>query len=339
MIAADPTYHSWSQEQQEIFRATMDHDARYHIRRSLLGSLRGIECHTEQEVNDAWEVVSIPDLYPLNWAMLLTSGIGEDYIYLNESIEDGASILDVSTLYEYDYADYLYQEYARFRDFPEHKGTRYYGISHSWWIRLLIDGQLYYAAVTSLTMHLIGEIEETANGHIDKLIPNKLVEGEDNGKRQDGGILWDMRIDADGLEGQLDELKRRWWAYQDERRDILGEEFSSWAPAVYTREENWDDDPSRTYIFTNAESLQRVRWRHFLSDCASLLTPLSETDALLKHEVGLTIAFLDEAHADIMENFDPKVIKLRKKKTIIMASGVFDDLERISSEISNEDES
>ena len=339
LIATDHAYYSWPHEQQEIFCATMDDDARYHIRRSLLASLRGIECHSEQEVNDVWEAVAISDLYSLNWAMLLTSGIGEDHIYLNEPMEDGTSIQDVSTLYEYDYADYLYQEYARFRDFSEYAGSCYYGISHGWWIRLLIDGQLYYATVTSLTTHLMGEIEEAANGHIDNLIPSELIEGENNGKRQGGGFLWDMRTDANGLEGQLDELKHRWWAYQDERRDILGEELASWEPAVYTKEEDWDDDPSRTYIFTNVESLQRVRWRHFLSDCASLLTPLAETDALLKREVGLTIVFLDEAHADIMENFDPKVIKLRKKKKIIMAPGVFDDLERISSEISHDDES
>ncbi|QYZ67770.1 MAG: hypothetical protein OI74_01120 [Gammaproteobacteria bacterium (ex Lamellibrachia satsuma)] len=317
----------------------MGDDVIYRIRHLLLASLRGIECHSEQEANDAWEAVSISDLYSLNWAMLLTSGIGEDHIYLNESMEDGTSILDVSTLYEYDYADYLFQEHARFRDFSEYAGSRYYGISHGWWIRLLIDGQLYYATVTSLTTHLMGEIEEAANGHIDNLIPSELIEGESNGKRQGGGFLWDMRTDANGLEGQLDELKRRWWAYQDERRDILGEELASWEPAVYMKEENWDDDPSRSYIFTNAESLQRVRWRHYLSDCASLLTPLAETDTLLKREAGLTIAFLDEAHADIMENFDPKVIKLRKKKKIIMASGVFDELGQISSKLSDDDES
>ena len=118
LIAADPTYHSWSHEQQEIFRATMDDDARNRIRRSLLASLRGIECNSVKEIDNAWEAVSKSDLYSLNWAMLLTTGIGEDYIFLNESMEEGTSILDVSTLYEYDYADYLYQEHARFRDFP-----------------------------------------------------------------------------------------------------------------------------------------------------------------------------------------------------------------------------
>ncbi len=81
LIAADPAYHSWSHEQQEIFRATMDGDARYRVRRSLLASLRGIERNSEKEVDEAWEVVSNADLYLLNWAKLLTIGIGEDYIY------------------------------------------------------------------------------------------------------------------------------------------------------------------------------------------------------------------------------------------------------------------
>ena len=69
-------------------------------------------------------------------------------------MEEGTSILDVSTLHEYDYADYLYQEHARFRDFAEYKGSDYYGVSHPWWIRLLIEGQLYCDTVTSLTTYL-----------------------------------------------------------------------------------------------------------------------------------------------------------------------------------------
>lgn len=338
LIAADPAYYSWVHERQEHFRATMDDDARYRIQRSLLASLCGIGCNSAKEVNNAWEAVSNADLYPLNWAKLLTSGIGEDYLYLNESMEEETNILDVSTLYEYDYADYLYQEHARFRDFPEYKGSGYFGISHSWWIRLLIEGQLYYGTVTSLTTHLMEEIDDAGSDYIDKLIPSKLIEGENNGKRQGGGFLWDMRTDANGLEGQLEELKRRWWAYQNERRDVLGESLSSWAPAVYTIDENWDDDPSRTFIFTNSESLKRVRWRCFLSDCATLLTPLSDADDLLKREVELAITFLDKVHKDIIENFSPKVIRFRKKNKIIMAPGFLDDLERISSETSDDSE-
>jgi len=50
LIAVDPAYHSWSNEQQEIFHATMDDDVRYHrIRHSLLASLRGIECDSEKK--------------------------------------------------------------------------------------------------------------------------------------------------------------------------------------------------------------------------------------------------------------------------------------------------
>ncbi len=338
LIAADPAYYSWVRERQEHFRATMDGDARYRVQRSLLASLCGIECNSEKEADDAWEAVSNADLYPLNWAKLLTSGIGEDYLYLYESMEEDTSILDISTLYEYDYADYLYQEHARFRDFPEYKGSGYYGISHSWWIRLLIEGQLYYGSVTSLTTHLMEKIDVAGSDYIDKLVPSELIEGEDNGKRQGGGYLWDMRTDANGLEGQLEELKRRWWAYQTERCEILGELFSSWAPAIYTKDERWDDDPSRTFIFTNGKSLERVRWRCFLSDCATLLTPLSDTKGLLKREIELAIKFLDEAHQEIMDNYDRKVTWFRKKRKIIMAPGFLDDLERISGETSDDSE-
>jgi len=35
---------------------------------------------------------------------------------------------------------------------------------------------------------------------------------------------------------------------------------------------------------------------------------------------------LQEAHEDIMKNFDPKVVKLRKKMKVVVAPGAFDGL-------------
>ena len=142
LIAADGQYFSWTAEDQEHFRATMSKDARRKVQCVLLDSLFDIHC-TPENVDEAWDDVSSSRVNLLNWAMLLTTGIGIDYIYINEYLDEGKSLLDFPRLYDYDYADYLYQESARKRDFPDYDGVDYYAYQHPSWVRLLIDGQFY----------------------------------------------------------------------------------------------------------------------------------------------------------------------------------------------------
>ena len=86
----------------------MGEDASRKIQCVLLDDLLDIKCRSD-EVDEAWKNVSLTDLNQLNWARLLTAGIGEDYIYLNESMAEGKTLLDFPTLYDYDYADYVFQ--------------------------------------------------------------------------------------------------------------------------------------------------------------------------------------------------------------------------------------
>jgi len=97
----------------------MGEDARRRIQCVLLDNLHDIKCRTD-EVDEVWNNLPLNDLSQLNWAGLLTTGIGEDYIYLNECMAEGKTLLDFPTLYDYDYADYLFQEEARKRDFTDY---------------------------------------------------------------------------------------------------------------------------------------------------------------------------------------------------------------------------
>ena len=85
LIAADVHYFAWTPEQKERFRVTMGEDARRRIQRVLLDDLLDIKCRSD-EIDDVWNDMPLTNLNQLNWARLLTAGIGEDYIYLNESM-------------------------------------------------------------------------------------------------------------------------------------------------------------------------------------------------------------------------------------------------------------
>ena len=138
LIAADNHYYSWTAQQQEQFRATMNDAARSRVEAALLKDLLGIQC-TAENAGEIWSNLPISKLDKLNWAKLLTSGIGDDHIFLNESMAEDKSLLDFINLYDYDYEDYLFQEEANKKEFKDYEGRDYYALRFSRWARLIIN--------------------------------------------------------------------------------------------------------------------------------------------------------------------------------------------------------
>ncbi|MEE9339682.1 MAG: hypothetical protein V3U87_16530 [Methylococcaceae bacterium] len=324
LILADPLYYSWPEKKQEKFRVTMDEKTRQKVEMFLLDSLLDIQCSPE-ELSDVWSNISLEKLNIINWALLLTRGIGEDTIYLNEYLADDKSLLDFTTLYDYDYADFLFQEETKKKEFKNYKETNYFAFRWPPWIRLLIEEEFYYATFTSVATYLYDDIEEAGREYIEKLIPHNLIEGKNHGKHEKEGVLWDLKEDANGQEEQLKELQYRWYPYLQERWLIISQSSSKLKPAIYIKDFDCDDDLQRSFIFTNEETLKKIRWRYLLSDNQPLMADYSIIEEQLEEEIGKAKLFLDDNYQNIVENFDPKIVKLRKKRKIILSSGFFDD--------------
>lgn len=62
---------------------------------------------------------------------------------------EDTSLLDYETLYEYDYAQHLFQEEAKLRDFEDYQGSGHLGWCYSSWVRLLINNQFHYGTLIS----------------------------------------------------------------------------------------------------------------------------------------------------------------------------------------------
>ncbi len=325
LITADHNYYSWPKRQQEQFRATMDDAAQSRVEAVLLKDLQGVQC-TAENAGEIWGDLPLSKLDNLNWAKLLTSGIGDDYIFLNESMAENKSLLDFNSLYDYDYADYLFQEETNKKEFKNYKARDYYALRFSCWARLIINDQFYYATLYSLAGYLTDEIEDKSHDCIQKLIPHEYVEGKDNGKRVKGGFRWDMQADASGKEKQLDELKSRWYRYTQQRWLELSKEFIQDSPAVFTEDINQKGELNRNFIFNNEDALKQIRWKHFLSDCEPLIAGFTNIAKRAKQEAARAEIYLQEQHEDIMKNFDPKVVKLKKKIQVVVAPGAFDGL-------------
>ncbi len=325
LIVADHNYYSWSKQQQEQFRATMNGAAQSRIDAVLLKNILGIKCSAKNS-REIWSDLPLSKLDNLNWAKLFTLGIGDDYLFINESMAKNTSLLDFNSLYDFDYDDYLFQEKANKKEFKDYKARDYYALRFSRWARLIIKDQFYYATLYSLAGYLTDEMEDKGSDYIQKLIPYDYVEGKDNGKRVKGGFCWDMKADANGLEKQLAELKSRWYQHTQHRWLELSKEFSQSSPTVFTVNVNQHGEHHRNFIFNNKDALKQVRWKHFLSDCEPLTKDFTNVTKRAQQEVARAKTYLQEEYRDIMDNFDPKMVKLKKKMKVVVAPGAFDGL-------------
>lgn len=326
LIGVKPDYYSWPADLQEQYRLNLPDEDAWRIDRSLLQSLFGIRADSEAAVDDAIETLDDAQGLLLTSTTLLLRGIGDDKFFLNEHLGD-KTLLDFPTLYDYDHDDHLFQEQAWKDEDPDYIKKPYRGRLFHSWARLEIDGVFHYAFLSMATAHLYSIIDEVGTARIKELIPYEYIQGKDDGKREGAGTILDQRLAASGLEEHVMELRERFCKYLIARYDFLGEEFDQQArKAVYMIDKSRPLDPHMNFIFTDKTALQAVRFRHFMADCRALAADSAELDPLIEREKTAALSFIDAAHRDIIENFDPKVARLRQRRKIIVADGALDGL-------------
>jgi hypothetical protein len=259
-------------------------------------------------------------------------GIGADAFTLNESLGERHSLLDFETLLDYDRDDHAFQQDANLREFSGYIPEPYAGALHGTWARALVDEHLCYLTLSMASWHLFEAIEDAANTEIDARVPHRHVRGPEDGKRDERGMIrWDMRVDAGGQEALLDELQRRVWDEQHRRRRALADEFGAQRlGACYLDDAPWDgsppDEQNMLIVFTDPNALGLVRFTSFMRDCRRIERPLTELAALRMRETERIRTFVAEQHADLVKNFDPKVVRLRKRLKMMMHPDALRDL-------------
>jgi hypothetical protein len=328
LIRVQPEYFSWPLDVQERYRVSIPDEDDFRIRQAVLKTLFDIHVKTEKNLVAATEAFTFAQYLLYNSTLLPLMGVGADNFFLNIGFATNASILDFETLYDYDVDDYTFQEKARKEDFPDYKGGKpYRGSLYYTWARLEIDGAFHYASLCMAAGYLLSMIEETGYEKIDALIPHAYVKGKHHGKREGKGTIYDQRMDAGGMESQLDELRDRFHHYTTARYEALLDDFDAKASqVVYQCPRNWGNDPHIDFIFTDKTALQNVRFRHFMKDCRAIAGDGRDLDPLIEQERQAVLQYLGEAYQDIVTNFDPKLVKFRKRRKIIMSDGALHDL-------------
>ena len=326
LIRVKPEYFSWPVEAQERYRLDMPEEDDFRLRQTLLKSLFQIQINTQEQLDDAFDSFTDAQYQQFNSTLLPIQGIGEDSFFLNEHLGDD-SLLDFPTLYDYDYADHCFQQQARQEEDPSYVTQPYRGNLFHCWARLFIDGSFSYATLSSVASYLYSEIEECGFDTMQELIPHTYVDGKDHGKREGAGIRYDMRVSANGMERQLEELERRYWQWLSERYTQLLEEFDTSAlKRVYVCDRSQPDDPLLHFVFTDKTALQAVRLQHFVQDCRSMAGEPHELEIWIERERRAAQHYLEQTYQDIVDHFDPKVVRFRKKRKIILSDQAVKDL-------------
>jgi hypothetical protein len=326
VMRVKPEYFSWPIEAQEHYRVAMPDMDMFRIRQALLKALFSISVKTEEEINEVVDAFKDEQHLLFNSTLLPLTGIGDDHFFLNEHLGD-KTLLDFETLYDYDYDDHCFQEKVRKKDVKGYEEQPYRGTPYQRWARLFIDGEFFYATLSCMAGYLLSIIDDSGSDKISELIPHEYVDGPEHGKREGGGFLYDKRIDAAGLEGQLQELQDRFHRYLRERYDELAADFDGKAHRrVYLLDRSRGHDPQMDFVFSDKTALQAVRFRHFMKACRRIMGDAKELETLIEDERLALFDYLGRMHRDILGNFDPRVRKFRRKRKIILADGALKDL-------------
>lgn len=324
-MKARPEYFGWPRERQERWGVSMPPEDRACLEEALLAELFGRTCATPAAAASAVDQLSPAEQNLWNEAVLPLHGLGEDCFFLNEAFADDESLLDFETLRDYDENDHRFQENARKEADPDYSGRPYRGSLYLNWARLFVDGRFAYATLSTAAGYTYTRLETSASELLEQRIPHRYVPGRNHDKVRDECWEWDMRLDANGEEGILEELRRRVWRYELDRWNALSTAYDeSDDSGVYLLDESEHGEFNLHFVFSNKRALSAVRFRSFLRDCRRIERPASEIESRFESERAALATFIERQHAEIRRTFDPKVTRLGNRRKIMVAKDAFD---------------
>jgi hypothetical protein len=333
-----PEFFSWSREQRERYAVSPRDEEDDLIDQALLAEVFGESLSTLEQVRRAVRDMPMHHLHQWNAPRLPFFGIGEDCFFFNGFTADRKTLLDFANLREYDEAQHHYQERARHREFTGYEIKPYLGqlyLNQAW---LYVDERFTYGSLSMAAGYIYAELESITYDLVQECIPWKYVnEGSRSLPNDDGrGYILDTRRDAGGQEAILDELEDAARRYTLERFDALKAHWhNSGKRAAYIFEDECEfsiggDDLA--FVFSDTQALEAVRFPSFVRDCRAIERPAQELfDAVAAEREGMR-AWVHAKHQELLQTFDPKVAKLRRRPQVGLTPEAVDDVQRIADE-------
>lgn len=329
LMRIDPLFFTYDESKQNIERQSYFFKHRDVITEFLFKHVLKLAYEQDADIDDA---LSSVQLGSLNAYVTALTGIGKNSFVFNEFQSQDFDLTRYPTLYDYDLQEFQYQQNA----FKEHSDRSFtekpyrLHLNHNWVRMFDLEDYFCYSTQSSLSHHLIDKLTEYASAKVDKLIPNHFVEGPENGKKTKGGFLWDYKLEANGLERHLDELKSRYRDYLNELKNQLDDAFDRDAEcAVYFKESDVETEHHLEVIIKNAKTAKSITFQNYLRDCQQFIKPAEEPEQLYQIELEKLDRFINENYHDVMENLDTKISPLKQKNQIILSQEAIQDMVKI----------
>ena len=300
LMAVEPAFFGWGPRQQDHYRRNMPDEARALLDRKL-GD--GSICSDGDEARR---------INVINSLKLPLFGMGQDCFFLNEP---GSVWYDMDTV-----ADLSREHYEVDPEREENKRP-FMGQFYPTWCRYLRRGRLVYATLTSFHHYVFDAVSHHHDKLVMQLIPYRFVKGSNHGKQSSGGYLWDMKREAAGLEGQLDELLERAWQIQNDLYlRALGDCHSRDSGQVFRLVTSDGVDTMTSWVFDGLGAMQGVRLTQFMADVHARRASRRALSALLRPYIDEAEQRLHDEQEDIMRHWDPKLVKLKRRRKVVLSS-------------------
>jgi hypothetical protein len=326
-----PDFFGWPPERQTRYRVALPAQDRAALLSSFLETLPKNAARSGER-RDEEDRLPLPLHHRVNEFLQPLVGIGDDAFSLNELFEEGASILDFPTLRAYDEDCHSTDQRLRAEHDADHRAQPYRGYLHGTWARVLIDCRLCYLTLSMAAAHVFDRIQEAASDEIQSRIPHRYAPGPHDGESDGDLIRCNVRTDAGGHEALLEELQHRAWAWEAERWPLLQKHWTEAAgrSGAYVLDgsapEDNPEERNLEIVLTDPAALGRVRFETFLSDVRRIEREAAELEAEAAAETNRFREFIAEQHAELLQTFNPKVARLRKRRKVIVHRNAFDDV-------------
>ncbi|MBC8442216.1 MAG: hypothetical protein H8D87_21330 [Deltaproteobacteria bacterium] len=88
-----------------------------------------------------------------------------------------------------------------------------------------------------------------------------------------------------------------------------------------------EGDPYIDFLFSDMSLLKKIHFKSFVRDIRELMGDVQEVYDAIEKEKELVRKFVHDAYKDVMENYDSKIVKFKKKRKVVIAEQAIKDFE------------
>lgn len=305
MLAVKPDYFDWSPDAQELYRLKISNKDYLRINRILYDKLFNIRIRNFKKIHFIYELLDETQQALLNNIWQFLHGMGDDHFHISHQLGD-YTLCDFVTVDDYSRHHHYCDEKLTKEMYPDYIIKPYRGVlGHFIEAELMLNGMFHDAGLLMADEYINREID--GQKMIGELIPHEY--------HYHTGY-----VDANGKEAELEELKRDYAEYHVcalQRLKNTIKALNKKSPKrVYLVDRSWKSwkksdfiHPQIFFIFSDNAALKAVRFRHFMSDCQSILGDNHELEAILQQEKQAALEFIEQAYRDILIRRAPNIIQ------------------------------